>query len=165
MTRRLGLGRTAIDKGDFASAIEILSALEREQADFGDVAALLTRAKGGVRAGTQQRAQATFDEAQQKERQQDFVGAIQGYQQAEKIDPDLAPRVAAAITAARARQKTLVDDLFKQANTDFAFRRPAAIPAYQRILRLLADDDPRRTEAQTKLNQLTGAKQPGVDPR
>lgn len=148
-----------MDKGDFAAAIETLSALEREQADFGDVAAQLERARDGQRAATRQRAQAAFDDAQQKEKQQDFVGAIQGYQQAEKIDPEFAARAAAAIAAARARQKAIVDELFKQANTDFAFRRPSAIPLYQRILKLLADDDPRRTEAQTKLNQLTGGKQ------
>lgn len=159
LTSRLNQGKAAIDRGDYAGAIDILSGVQRDEPNFGDTAAQLARARDGLKASNQARAQAAFDEGQQKERQQDFIGALRSYQQAEKIDADFAPRVAPAIAAAKAQQKAIVDDLFKKANAEFAFRRPSAIPLYQRILKLLAEDDPRRNEAQTKLNQLLGGKE------
>lgn len=159
LTRRLNEAKAAIEKGDFAAAVDILIALQRDEPNFGDTGTQLARAREGLRSNAQARAQAAFDDGQQKERQQDFVGAIQSYQQAERIDPEFASRATQAISAARAKQKALVDDLFKQANAEFAFRRPSAIPIYQRLLKLLSEDDPRRSEAQSKLNQLLGVKQ------
>jgi FHA domain-containing protein len=158
LTARLTQAKAALDKGDLATAIDLLTMLNREEPNFGDAPALLARARDAQKANALARAAAAFDEGQQKEGRQDFNGAVQSYQQAERLDADVAAKAAAAIAAARGKQKALVDELVKNANAEFSFRPARAIPLYQQALKVMADDDPRRADVQAKLAQL-GIKQ------
>jgi hypothetical protein len=155
-TARLARAKTAIQNNEFDAAMMILLALQRDDPSFetADVSAALEAARDGQRRTTQTLGSAAMEEGQQKERAEDFNGAIQSYQRAEKVGGEFTARAASAIVAVKQRQKNAVDELYKRADVDFKFRKPNVLASYQRLLKMMAEDDPRRAEVQARIVEL-----------
>ena len=159
LTERYNQGRDALERGEPAQAIEILSALLAEEPGFGEAADLVARARAEVRAEIRRRAEAAFEEGARLEQEGNLPGALASYQRAERLDSEF-DRPGQAITALRARMRSEAETIMRRARVEDAFGRvQAAIALYRKVVELLPEDDPMRVEAQQRLDKLQGIKQ------
>lgn len=154
LTDQYNRGRAAINREDYVQAIAIFTDLQKKEPGYADATAMIEKARATIRS----RAQAAFDEAYRLDTQGDLKGALDGYLESQRLDPDF-ERAVEAIQSIRERTKTYATELMRRATAEDAFGRVApAATLYKRVLELLPESDPNYVKAQQRLNALQGAK-------
>jgi len=148
-------GKDAMDSGNFRAALAPLQRIEQEEPGYRDVAALLARARDGLKKAAQQE----FQAAANAEGTGDLMAALQHYQRAGQLDSSLATQVAAAIKALRDRMTPEGEKALANAKTNDAYDRvPDAIQQYDRAYQYLPEDHPGKKLAKDRLDVLRGRK-------
>jgi tetratricopeptide (TPR) repeat protein len=151
MADRYDRARNALETGAFANAISLFEGLQRDDANYRDVAAQLTRARERQTAGAKQ----ALDNGTKLEGSGDLAGALQQYQRARQLDPSVAATADPSINRVRGRMKTEGTEAFTRARQFDALERiEQAIAAYERAFNYLTDDDPNRKVARERLEAL-----------
>jgi tetratricopeptide (TPR) repeat protein len=141
--------KAALDRSD-PDALQMLTALEREEPGYGDTAALITIARATVRV----RARAAFEEGTRLEAQNNLPEALNSYERALRLDPEYA-EARSAEAALRQKIKVSADETFRKASVEDAFgRADRAVTLYKRVVELLPDGDPTREKAEARLTAL-----------
>ncbi len=150
LTARYQEGKAALERGDLANGIQILSALEQSEPGFGDTAALLAGARSTIR----DRARAALAEGARLEAQNNLADALASYERALKLNPDFS-EARAAESGLRERIRSSADETFRKASVEDAFgRTDRAAALYKRVVELLPDGDPTREKAEARLTAL-----------
>jgi predicted component of type VI protein secretion system len=145
-------GKAALERKEFAVAIRVLEALNKEQPNYLDVPALLVTAKAGLRSG----AQALVTSAAAAEKSGDYAEAVAQLNKAKQLE---------ALPGIDESVQRLTDQIAKEADAAYSTGRvydargrvAEAIASYERVVQLLAADHPNRQAAEGRLTAL-GAK-------
>jgi tetratricopeptide (TPR) repeat protein len=151
--------KSALERGDFPTAIQLLKGiLEEEQGGYQKAAELLREARIKLQAATQQTAQQHMADGRKAEQAGELAIALQQYQKAHDADPAL-PEAGPAIEKLRQFISKDVGEAYKNALWFAQFKKKLEErDRYEYILKLLLPGDPRRKEAEERLAVLRGAK-------
>ena len=151
LTDRYTRAKNALDGGQFANAISLFEALQRDEPNYRDVPSELTRARTGLTAAARQ----ALDTGAAREKAGDLPAALQQFERARQVDPSQASTTDAAIARVRTRMKNEGTAAFTNARQyDALDRIDQAISAYEIAVRYLTDDDPNRQTARQRLTAL-----------
>jgi len=150
---RYAYSRAALDRGDFAAAAGGFEAILREEPGYLDVPQLLVRARAGLRDV----ARAVFESGQRLDAAGDWLGALQKYEQAGQIHPEV-HGLPEAIKRVRDKLSAAGDGAFGRARRfDEAGKWTDALKEYEKAVQWLPPEDARREMAQSRIEQLKKA--------
>lgn len=143
--------RAALDAGAFSNAANLLTEIQNSDPNYRDVAALLARAREGVRAS----AQKALEDGTRLETAGDWPAAVEQYERVKALDPSMAGVSDESARRVRARMKTEGADAFTRARQYDALGRTAdALKLYEQAFRYLSDDDPNKKLAKERIDLL-----------
>lgn len=146
--------RLSLTRSEYESAAKSFEALLGEEPNYRDAAALLARAKIGISQARAEAAQRAVDAAAKVEKAGDLAAALQEYERARQLDPQLSG-LDHMMTRLKDQMKTGGEDAYKRARQyDAAGRLPEAVALYERALKLLPPDHPSRPPAKERLELL-----------
>ena len=147
---RYAYSKAALDRRDYAAAAGGFQAILLEEPGFLDAPQLLVQANAGLRAT----ANALFQAGKRLDAADDWVGALQKYEQARQIYSGI-PGVTEAVQRVREKLRAAGTRAFAQAKQLDAMGRPAeALKEYEKAVQWLPSDDPSRQIARTRVDQL-----------
>jgi tetratricopeptide (TPR) repeat protein len=150
---RYAYSRAALARGDFAAAAGGFEAILREEPGYLDVPQLLVRARAGLRDV----ARAVFESGQRLDAAGDWLGALQKYEQAGQIHPDVGG-LPDAVKRVREKLSAAGDGAFSRARRfDEAGKWTDALKEYEKAVQWLPPEDSRREMAQSRVEQLKKA--------
>jgi len=147
---RYAYSKQALDRRDFAAAAGGFEAILLEEPGFLDAPQLLVQANAGLRLS----ARDLFEAGNRLDANNDWMGALQKYEQARLIHSGVAGLMPAI---KRVREKLQIEGTkaFTQARELEARGRTAeAVKEYQKAFQWLPQDDPNREIARTRVDQL-----------
>lgn len=147
---RYAYSRAALDRGDFAAAAGGFEAILQEEPGFLDVPQLLVRARAGLRevAGD------IFDAGQRLDAAGDWLGALQKYEQAGQIHPEVRG-LPDAVKRVREKLRAAGDTAFGRARRfEESGRWADALKEFEKAVQWLPRDDPKWEMAQSRVEQL-----------
>lgn len=147
---RYGYSKAALDRGDYAAAAGGFEAILLEEPGFLDAPRLLVQAQAGLRAG----ARTLFQAGRKLDDAGDWVGALQKYEQARQVHPDLAG-VSESIRRVRGKLREAGMTALERARALEREGRPMdALKEYEKAVQWLPPDDPNRQIAAARVGQL-----------
>jgi hypothetical protein len=148
----LDRARSAINRGDYLSAINTLEGLLRTSPGQADAAQMLETARVGARNA----AQAAVDTGAKAESAGEYESAARHFEQAQQLDPGSQP-AADGTRRVRARMQADGEDAFKRGKQFDALGRNAdAVGMYEKAIRLLPAEHPSARAARERLAALKG---------
>jgi FHA domain len=150
---RYAYSRAALDRGDFAAAAGGFEAILREEPGFLDVPQLLVRARAGLRDV----ARAVYESGLRLDAAGDWLGALQKYEQAGQIHPDV-KGLPGAVKRVREKLSAAGEAALVRARRfDESGRWTDALKEYEKAVQWLPPGDPKREMAQSRVEQLKKA--------
>jgi tetratricopeptide (TPR) repeat protein len=147
---RYAYSRAALERGDFAAAAGGFEAILQEEPGYLDVPQLLVKARAGLRDV----ARAVYEAGDRLDKAGDWLGALQKYEQALQIHPDVRG-LPEAIRRVREKLRTEGEGAFTRARRfDEGARWADALKEYEKAVQWLPNDDPRWEMAQSRVEQL-----------
>jgi FHA domain len=147
---RYAYSRAALDRGDFAAAAGGFEAILQEEPGFLDVPQLLLRARAGLRDV----ARDVFEAGQRLDAAGDWLGALQKYEQASQIHPDVRG-LPEAVKRVREKLRTAGEGAFNRARRfEESGRWADALKEFEKAVQWLPSDDPRWELAHNRVEQL-----------
>ncbi|MGQ0732456.1 MAG: FHA domain-containing protein [Acidobacteriota bacterium] len=147
---RYAYSRAALDRGDFAAAAGGFEAILREEPGYLDVPQLLVRARAGLRDV----ARDVFEAGRRLDSAGDWLGALQKFEQARQIHPEVAG-LTQAVARVRDKLRAAGEGAFEQGRRfDAMGQWTEALKEYEKAVQWLPPDDPRRGLAQSRIDQL-----------
>ncbi len=147
---RYAYSRAALDRGDFAAAAGGFEAILQEEPGFLDVPQLLVRARAGLR----EVANDIFQAGQRLDAAGDWLGALQKYEQAGQIHPEVRG-LPDAVKRVREKLRAAGDNAFSRARRfEEGGRWTEALKEYEKAVQWLPRDDPKWELAQSRVEQL-----------
>jgi hypothetical protein len=147
---RYGYSKAALDRGDYAAAAGGFEAILLEEPGFLDAPRLLVQAQAGLRAG----ARSLFQAGRKLDDAGDWMGALQKYEQARQVHPNLAG-LSESIGRVRGKLREAGMAAFTRARALEGEGRPMdALKEYQKAVQWLPVDDPNRRIAAARIEQL-----------
>lgn len=147
---RYAYSRAALDRGDFAAAAGGFEAILQEEPGFLDVPQLLVRARAGLR----EVARDIFEAGKRLDVAGDWLGALQKFEQAGQIHPDVRG-LPEAINRVREKLRAAGESAFNRARRfDESGRWGDALKEYEKAVQWLPSDDPRWEMAQSSVERL-----------
>lgn len=147
---RYGYSKAALDRGDYAAAAGGFEAILLEEPGFLDAPRLLVQAQAGLRSS----ARSLFQAGRKLDDVDDWVGALQKYEQARQVHPGLAG-VNESIRRVRGKLREAGMAAFSRARAlESEGRRQEALREYQKAVQWLPADDPNRQIAAARVDGL-----------
>jgi tetratricopeptide (TPR) repeat protein len=150
LTMRYLRGRQALDRGQFADALALLTAIDREEPNYGDTPQLIRTARAGVRG----RAQALVDQGARQAARGEYAAAQASYEEAQRLLPGV-DVTSGAVAALRETMRAAGEEAFRRAGAEEGAGRTAnALGLYRRAVELLPPGDATRARAEGRLRAL-----------
>ena len=147
---RYAYSRAALERGDFAAAAGGFEAILQEEPGYLDVPQLLVRARAGLRDV----ARDVYEAGQRLDAAGDWLGALQKYEQAGQLHPDVRG-LPDAVRRVREKLRTAGEEAFTRARRfDDSGRWADALKEYEKAVQWLPSSDPRWEMAQSRVELI-----------